>query len=294
MILLIGFAGVYMKRIILLWFIVIGLALPARAFADNELLWEKQLPFQEATIHYVIKGMEEGKETLYVRDNGRDRATYRETISNMMGMKMANSIITIKNPDHIYSYDLQKQEGFKAVNPQKYMMEEYNKLSRTEQEKVRENAKKMGAAYTEGMGGTLQPNALEILGYNCDKVEIMGGSTTYLIHDTDVSLQTEMNIMGMNLTMVAEAVDKGRVDDTFFQHPVGIIAEVNGQSDEIAKNMAVQAITMLKDPESAKETLNVAPKALSSGKKQMSKKEREEMVEQMEQMMKELQKKPAQ
>lgn len=283
-----------MKKNLSLWLIGIFLVLPARAFADNELLWEKQLPFQEATIRYVIKGMEEGKETLYVRDNGRHRATYRETISNMMGMKMANSTITIKNPDYIYSYDLQKQEGFKAVNPQKYMMEEYNKLSRTEQEKVRENAKKMGAAYTEGMGGTLQPNASEILGYNCDKVEIMGGSTTYLIHDTDVSLKTEMNIMGMNLTMVAEAVDKGRVDDTFFQHPPGIIAEVNGQSDEIAKNMAVQAITMLKDPESAKETLKVAPKALAGGKKQMSKREREEMMDQMEQMMKELQKKPAQ
>ncbi len=282
-----------MKRLLALWLVVAFLALPVRIFAGNELLWEKQLPFQHATIRYVIKGMEEGKETLYVRDNGKERATYRETVSNMMGMKTPNSTITIKNPDSIYSYDLQKHQGFKAVNPQKYMIEEYNKLSPAEQERVRQSVKKMGAAYTEGMGGTIQQNALEILGYSCDKVEIMGGSATYLIHDTDVSLRTEMNIMGMNLTMVAETVDKGEVDDKFFQSPEGIDAEINGQADEIAKDMATQAIAMLKNPESAKNARIIAP-MVPDGGKPMSQEEKEEMMQQMEQMMKGLEEKAAQ
>ncbi len=282
-----------MKSTLWLWLIVVFLALPARVFAGNELLWEKQLPFKDATIHYVIKGMEEGKETLYVRDNGKEWVTYRESLSNMMGMKTANSTITIKNPDFIYSYDLQKQQGVKAVNPQKYMIQEYNNLSRAEQEKVREGAKKMGAAYTEGMGGTLQPNALEILGYSCDKIEIMGGSASYLIHDTDVALKTEMNVMGMNLTMLAEAVDKGQVADKFFRHPENITAEVNSQSDEIAKNMATQAIAMLKDPESAKNG-GITASMVPGGKKPMPKKEQEEMMQQMEQMIKGLQGKAAQ
>jgi len=281
-----------MRNTLWLCLVIVFLALPARVFAGNELLWEKQLPFKDATIHYVIKGMEEGKETLYIRDNGKERATYRETVSNMMGMKMANFTITIKNPDLIFSYDMQKKHGVKAINPQKYMIEEYNRLSRAEQEKVRESAKKMGAAYTEGMGGTLQPNALDILGYSCDKVEIMGGSASYLIHDTDVTLKTEMNIMGMNLTMVAEAVDKGQVDDKFFRHPENITAEVNSQSDAIAKNMAIQAIAMLKDPESVKNGGTMAP-MVPGAKKPMSKEEREEMMQQMEQMMKGLQGKSA-
>ena len=283
-----------MKNINLLWVVAALLTLPVRAFAGNEMLWEKQLPFKDATIHYVIKGMEEGKETLYIRDGGRERATYRETVVNSMGMKTAHSTVTIKNPDFLYSYDLHKQTGFKAINPQKYMIEEYNKLPPAEQEKVRDNAKKMGAAYSEGMGGTIQQNALEILGYSCDKVEIMGGSATYLIHDTDITLKTEMNIMGMNLTMVAEAVEKGRVDDKYFQHPQGITAEVNSQSDETAKNMATQAMAMLKDPESAKNARTIVPKAISGGKKQLSKEEKEEMMQQMEQVMKGMQKKPAQ
>jgi hypothetical protein len=282
-----------MKRFLVLLLAVVFLGVPTWVFAGNELLWEKQLPFKEATIHYIIKGMEEGQETLYVRNNGRERATYRETVSNMMGMKMANSTITIKDPDLIYTYDLQKQQGFKAVNPQKYMIEEYNKLSWGEQEKVRESAKKMGAAYTEGMGGTLQLNALEILGYSCDKVEIMGGSATYLIHDTDVTLKTEMNIMGMNLTMEAEKIENG-VDEKFFQHPEGIMVEVNDQSDEIAKNMAIQAIAMLKDPESAKNAQMIAPKTVAGGKKQMSKEQKEQMMQQMEEMVKGLQGKAVQ
>ncbi|MDK9706963.1 MAG: hypothetical protein OEL83_07910 [Desulforhopalus sp.] len=282
-----------MKKLLVLPVLGLVLLMPAIVFAGNELLWEKQLPFKAATINYVIKGMEEGKETLYIRDNGRERATYRETISNVMGMKMANSTITIKNPDYIYTYDLQKQQGFKGVNPQKYMIEAYNKLSKAEQEKVRENAQKMGAAYTEGMGGTLQPNALEILGYSCDKVEILGGSSTYLIHDTDITLKTEMNMMGMSMTMVAESVAKDKADDKFFEHPVGIVAEVDAQSDEMAKNMATQAIAMLKDPEDPKTTAMMPPKAATGGKKQMSKEEQEQMVQQMEQMMKGLQGKTA-
>lgn len=282
-----------MKKLFLLPLLGLFLIVPVIVFAGNELLWEKQLPFKAATINYVIKGMEEGKETLYIRENGKERATYRETISNVMGMKMTNSTITIKNPDYIYTYDLQKQQGFKGVNPQKYMIEAYNKLSKAEQEKVRENAKKMGAAYTEGMGGTLQPNALDILGYSCDKVEILGGSSTYLIHDTDITLKTEMNMMGMSMTMVAESVAKDKADDKFFEHPVGIVAEVNAQSDEMAKNMATQAIAMLRDPEDPKNAGMMPPKSVAGGKEQMSKEEQEQMLQQMEQMMKGLQGKAA-
>ncbi|HBG20751.1 MAG TPA: hypothetical protein DDY32_16150, partial [Desulfobulbaceae bacterium] len=69
---------------------IIMLGAPSLGFAGDELAWEKKLPFKTATISYSIKGMENGKETLYIRDHGKERATYRETTSNMMGMKMTN------------------------------------------------------------------------------------------------------------------------------------------------------------------------------------------------------------
>ena len=273
-------------KLLLMLLALLPAMMPSVVVAADEMLWEKTLPFKEATIVYLIKGMEEGKETLYIRKGGKERATRRETVSNMMGMKVANDVLTIRDADFIYTYDLTKGEGSKSVNPQKYMIEEYKKLSPAEQGKVRDSAKKMGAAFTEGMGGKISPNAIELLGYSCDKVEIMGGSVTYLIHDTDIALKTEMNIMGMSLTMLAERVDKGKVDDKFFEHPPGVVAQVNPQSDEIAKNMAVQAIAMLVNPESAKKNLMLPPQAMGEGAMDMSPEEREEMQQQMEEMLK--------
>ena len=263
-------------------FVVMLLAGPSLVLAGDEMAWEKKLPFKEATIHYTIKGMENGKEILYIRDHGRERATYRDTASNMMGMKTANRTVEFKTPELIYSYDLEKQQGFKGVNPQKYMIEEYDKLSAGEKEKVRENAKKMGAAFTEGMGGEIRPNAAKILGFDCDKVEIMGGSSTYLIHDTDVALKTEMNIMGMKLSMVADSIDKGKADDAFFQHPAGITAEADADSDKMARNMAKQAIAMLKDPEKAGNMQMMPQLAVPGG--EMSEEDRE-MMQQVQHMM---------
>lgn len=278
-----------MKNFVLLSVMILLLAAPARVLADTEMLWEKKLPFATATIKYQINGMEEGTEILYIRDSGRERATYRQTVANVMGMRMTNSTITLKTQEFIYSYDLEKGQGFKGVNPQRYMIEEFNKLSPDEQAMVRENARKMGAAYTEGMGGTLRQNAVEILGYPCDKVELMEGSATYLIHETDIALKTEMNMAGMKLTMVAESVDKGRIDDRFFQHPAGIVAEENSESDEMAKGMAVQAIAMLKDPASGKNELMMVPKGLAEGKGEFSAEDQEEMLRQVENVMQGLQ-----
>lgn len=280
-----------MKRRCILSVMIIMLGAPSLGFAGDELAWEKKLPFKTATISYSIKGMENGKETLYIRDHGKERATYRETTSNMMGMKMTNRTVEFKTPDQIYTYDLEKHQGFKGLNPQKYMIEEYDRLSAVEKEKVRENAKKMGAAYTEGMGGQIQQNAVKILGYDCDKVEIMGGSSTYLIHDTDVALKTEMNMMGMKLTMVADSVDKGKVDDKVFEHPAGITAEANSESDKMAQNMARQAIAMLKDPEKAK-TMPMMPQLAIPGAEMSA--EDKEMMQQVQQMMKGMKGKQAQ
>ena len=273
-----------MKRFFVLSIVLVFLGMPLFVSAGDELAWEKKLPFAAATIHYSIQGMEKGMEVLYIRENGKERATYRETVADMMGMKMTNRTIMFKTPEYIYSYDLEKQQGYKGVNPQKYMIEEYGKLSAIEQEKVRQNAKKMGVAYAEGMGGNIQPNAVEILGYQCDKVEITGGSSTFLIHDTDVALKTEMNMMGMKLTIVAESLEKGQVDDKKFEHPAGINAEVSRQSDEIAEKMAKQAILMLKDPENATQELG-SQLGLPGGQVPTSKEDKE-AIQQAEQVMK--------
>lgn len=281
-----------MKRLFLLCFLVILWALPAMVFAEDASPWEKKLPFKSATIHYALSGMEEGEEILYIRDYGKERATYHEAVSTMKGLTSKSSTIELQTPDFIYSYDLQEREGVKTSNPQKYMIEEYARLTSAEKKKVTENAQKMGTAYAEamadGMGGggmavKIQHNAAEILGYSCDKVEVMGG-VTYLLHDSDICLKSEMNVLGMKMEMVATSVQEEKVDDKFFQHPEGIIAEMDAEAETMVREMASQVVAMLKDPDNSPK--GEAQPMIFSGKMEGMSEEDKLMIQQAEKMMK--------
>jgi len=54
---------------------------------------------------------------------------------------------------------------------------------------------KTGGDLAGGMGGAVQENVTKILGYDFDKIDIMGGGATYLIHGTSIALKTELNMM---------------------------------------------------------------------------------------------------
>lgn len=277
-----------MKWLNLLCIVICIWVVPVKATAGEELPWEKKLPFKNAALHYLISGMEEGKESLYIRDYGKERATYHETVTKMMGMTITNSTAEFKTPDFIYSYDLLQKEGFKGSNPQKYMLEEYNKLSGADKQKVLENAQKMGMVYTEGMGGTVEQNATEILGYSCDKVEIVGGAVSYLIHGTDVALKTEMDMMGMKMDIVATSIETGKIDDKFFQHPAGITPGEDARAETMARQMSKEAVAMLLNPEKANQSQG-APFTLPGGMGELSEEDKQKM-EQAEQMMQGFQK----
>lgn len=218
----------------------------------QELPWEKKLPFENATIHYSINGVEQGEEILYIRNYGKEQATYSDSTTKIMGRAVNEKSVEFVDPDYVYTYDLQTREGMRSVNPSKYIAEAYAGLSAEERETVEKNAKEMGGAMTQGLGGNLQEKAATILGYDCDKVDIMGGGATYLIHGTGIPLKTEINMMGMKMITSAISIDTGRVDPKFFVHPEGIVAEVNTEQDAMAQAMGQRVINALKDPEAAK------------------------------------------
>lgn len=232
--------------------IMMVLLLPSIAFAGGDSPWEIKLPFKKATITYSLGGMQEGTETLYIRDYGKETATYTETTTKMLGMVMKTQEIEIMTPDFIYSFDLTEQSGVKSVNPEKYMIEEYNKLSKAEKKQVKKNSETMGVSMTEGLGGEIEKNVTKILGYKCDKMTVMG-STVYMIHDTQVPLKTEVNMMGMKMEIVATDVKEGKVDGAKFKHPEGIDLVTDNQADAAARTMAKQTMDMLKDPEGVKQ-----------------------------------------
>lgn len=225
--------------------------LPCNSALAEELPWEKKLPFESATIHYSISGLEQGKESLYIRDYGKEQVTYSDSTTKIMGMAVQEKSVEFVTPDYVYSYDLQAQEGVKSVNPQKYMAQAYKELTPEEKKQVLKNSETMGAAFTQGMGGQVQEKAVKILGYDCDKIEVMGGSATYVMHGTGIPLKIEVNMMGMKMTTVATSVDTGKVDSKFFIHPKGIEARVDPEADAMSEAMSRQVINAMKDPEAA-------------------------------------------
>jgi len=223
----------------------VSLLLPVVVLANP---WERKLPFKQATISYDLSGMETGREILYIKDHGRQTARYRTTTTSVLGMTTKNEKVEITTPDWIYSFDLQERFGTKSVNPQKIMIEEFNKLSADEKKKVEQNAEKMGSSMMSGMKGSVEQNAKEIMGFSCDRATVMG-TTVYSIHGTPIALYTEANMMGVEMRSVASSVDKGSVDESRFNFPAGIEPQANAEADQMARVMAEQTIAMLKDPD---------------------------------------------
>lgn len=226
------------------------LALAGTVDAQNTHPFLKNLPFESGKIDYEISGMEEGTETLYVRDYGERTATYRKTVTSMMGMMVQNNTLEITDPQWVYSYDLDEKSGVKSVNPVRFMVEEYEKLSGIDKAQVQKNAELVGMRLINSQGSELEQFAARILGYDCDKSSSMG-VIVYSIHGSSLPLKTESDLMGMKMNMVATSLHKGKVDGIYFRHPAGIKAIYDHESEVMARHMARQTIAWLKEPQGA-------------------------------------------
>jgi hypothetical protein len=137
----------------------------------------------------------------------------------------------------------------------------------------------MGVAMAEGFGGAVQQNAKTILGYSCDRSEMMG-TVAYTIHGSGVPLLVESNMMGLVMKIEATSVDVGEVADKYFQFPEGIEAHFDSGSDAIAREMAKQTIAELKDPDSIKKQGGIP--LLQGQEHQMTPEDQEQMQQAME------------
>jgi hypothetical protein len=256
---------------------------PLSTAVGGESPWEKKLPFESATITYTLSGIENGTETLYIRNYGRERAIHRSTKTTMMGVSIANEQIEIQDENWIYSYDLTNRTGSKNVNPVPYMIEEYQKLSKEEQRQLMANSEKMGGALASNLGGKVETGVVEILGYSCDRSTAMG-TTVYLMSGTDIDLRLESNMMGMQMRKEATSIKKGAVSDEFFKHPEGIVAEEDPESETMARSMAKQTIEAMKDPQAMEkmEQQGANPMMPQGQMPEMTPEEQEQMEQAME------------
>ncbi len=206
--------------------------------------WEVKLPFKSAVIEYKITGMDNGTQTTYIKEYGRYRATHKNTSMKIMGMTTKIKTIDITTPDWIYSIDLTAGTGTKSVNPTKYMIEEYNKLSRRDKKKVMENAKKMGITMMNGVQGEIRTGSATILGYKCDVMKVPG-MKIYSIADTDLPLKTESNMFGAPSVIQAVKIRKEAVPDDKFIPPHGINIEYDRASEKRAREDAREMVQAL-------------------------------------------------
>jgi len=206
--------------------------------------WEKKLPFKEATIDYAITGSSKGTKTIYVKDYGKTVAEYRNTSMTVFGMTKKENTIDITTPEWEYTIDLEGHTGTKMVNPEKYMIEEFQKLSKSDQQKVIKNSEELGMNTVHGMEGEITKNDTKILGYRCDKVSMMG-VTVYTISGTPVLLKLESNMMGMKINETATRIKKGSVSSSKFKIPSGIKIQHDVHADQMAKMQAKNTIQSL-------------------------------------------------
>ncbi|MCP4113898.1 MAG: hypothetical protein GY737_00560 [Desulfobacteraceae bacterium] len=206
--------------------------------------WETRLPFKKGTIQYNITGSQTGTETLYIKDYGRTTARHRTVSMKFLGMTQTTKEIEITTPEWVYNVDLTEQTCEKSTNPTKYMIEEFNKLSKKDRKKVIKNSLELGTQMIEGMSGTIQVKGAKVLGYPCDVVTVMG-TKTYCFTGTSIVLKSEANLMGMKITSTATGIQKGAPASAHFQVPQGIQVHHNTQGDEMIKEMARTTIQNL-------------------------------------------------
>ena len=260
------------------------LLISAPGMAQSSNIWETKLPFKEATISYQVTGTQTGNATTYIKDYGRTSAVYRDTTITVMGFTNQEKSIVITTPDWVYDIDLSNKMGSKQVNPQKHFAAEFRNLSAAEQKQFTANSEKLGMSTVAGMDGEVEKNAAKILGYNCDKVTMMG-VTVYSISDAGLMLKMETDMMGMTFTEVATQIKKGSVPSAKFKIPAGIQVSHNAAADEMARNhikMTIQSILDGELPGDRMKQYDPPPNKQDSPDQEMP----PGMKEQMEKMMK--------
>lgn len=265
----------------------------------EDLPWEVKLPFKQATIHYQLSGNEQGADTLYIRDFGKQRAKYHQSTTTVMGTTTKADTVEITDPDWISTYDLIEKKGEKTTNPSKIYQTEYNKLSGEEKKNFDKNAKALGTGLAGNVGASVQQKSEKLLGYDCDVTSVGGVATVHLLHGSDIPLKSEASMMGVQNLVVATRIDtSSAIADSVFAAPAGIVAQPNPEMESMMTSTIQHMVATLKKPDGAKELQQagpmgiMAPGAMEQAMKEegISKEEQEEMMRQMNEAMQQMQK----
>ena len=92
--------------------------------------------------------------------------------------------------------------------------------------------------------------------------------------------------MGMTMSSEAISIDEGKVDEKYFQAPEGIVAEYVPEADNMARQIAMQTMDWLKDPNAENTQPNLMPMDMGgSGRMEQIPEEDQKAMQEAMQMM---------
>jgi hypothetical protein len=167
----------------------------------------KRYNLKQACIEYTVSGaMQNGTEVLYFDNWGAREAKYTKTTLKMAGMSQETNTVTFLEGAWTYTVDLDRQTGTKTENPFLKDIEG-------------DDPQEMGKEMMVKMGGKIIGTE-KILGKRCDIWEIKNMGVKTWVWNW-VTLKTETNMMGMEMTNVATKINDS-FDKKMLQRPTNI------------------------------------------------------------------------
>lgn len=164
-------------------------------------------PFETATLHYKLSGMQTGSQTVYIRDWGAMQAQYVDSSISMMGYSRPFKMVTVSDPDWVYTADLTSSRGARIANP-------LRPVYASGERDVRAVGDKMLTA----MGGTKSGTDM-FEGQACTIWEMASVSTKMCFRADNVLVYTRTEMMGQVMEITLVDVKEGEVDDSKFTPP---------------------------------------------------------------------------
>jgi len=199
-----------MKKIFLFG---LALILTLQIQAQNQ---AKRFVIKSGRIVYELSGSTTGTKTIYFDNYGDKFHEHEKSVTEvkMFGMTDITKIdkITIMNGEKFWTVDNIEGDNMQGTLPYyKSSHEMVNNMSEAEQ-------KKMADDMLKSMGGQKQ-GIEEVLGYDCEKINVMGADTWIY---RGMALKSEVNVMGIVSNEVAvEFEENPSLSKSLFEAPSG-------------------------------------------------------------------------
>lgn len=164
-------------------------------------------PFETATLHYKLSGMQTGSQTVYIKDWGAAQAQYVDSSISMMGYSRPFKMVTVSDPDWVYTADLTSSRGVRIANP----LRPVYASGETDTSAV-------GDKMLSAMGGTKSGTDM-YEGQACTVWEMAAVATKMCFRADNVLVYTRTEMMGQIMEITLVSVDVDKVDDSKFTPP---------------------------------------------------------------------------